>query len=95
MSLVIIVMLYIHFERDQNGADLDRKGAARLDHELRTSNCWIKCMLCWDIVMLHCYVCVCVNKKKRKGFGFTSNNKDQIVRWRPPEDPETERKEKG
>lgn len=58
----------------QNGADLDRKGAARLDLSIlmKTSNFWTKGMLCWETSF------VFVSSGKRKSLWIPS----KIIRIR-------------
>ena len=46
---MVMMILYILFERGRNGADQDKNGH-RLDQSIliMTSNCCIKCMLCLE-----------------------------------------------
>ena len=46
---MVMMILYILFERGQNEADQDKNGH-RLDQSIliMTSNCCLKCMLCWE-----------------------------------------------
>lgn len=68
------MVLQILYERGQNRADLNRRGAARLNQFIRLMilGCWTKDMLFWEEI----FVFVLTEKKKRKkrkeGFGFLS-----------------------
>ena len=58
---MVVMIWYILFERAQNRADLNRKGAAGLKQSI--SNSWTK-----GRTMLGERLCTCVNRKE--GFGL-------------------------
>ena len=63
MYAMVMMVLYIYFEKGQNAMVLHRKGAARLEH---------------NILMLGERLCAYTNRKEQKVLYYIQNNNNQI-----------------